>query len=64
MPLHILFVVSIAGMYAIGNYYNYYINVSQPKDPISHALTILYITGIYVLSIALRSYLFAEANLR
>ena len=61
--MHILFVVSIGGMYGVGNYYNYYINVSRPQDPLSHAQSIFLITVGYIILIVLRSYIFAEANL-
>ena len=32
--LHVSFVLSIAAMYAVGNYYNYFMNVTKPEDPI------------------------------
>lgn len=61
---HVLFVLSLAAMYAIGNYYNYFVNVSKPTDPYDYAWVILEITILYVICIILRSYLFAKANLK
>ena len=51
-------------MYGVGNYYNYYISVTKPADPLSHAATISLITLLYIFFICLRAYLFAEASLR
>lgn len=56
--------VSLAAMYAVGNYYNYFVNVSKPDDPSSYAYTIMNITVLYIVFIVLRSYLFARANLK
>lgn len=56
--------MSLAAMYAVGNYYNYFVNVSKPDDPSSYAYTIMNITVLYIVFIVLRSYLFARANLK
>lgn len=49
-------------MYAVGNYFNYFINLS-PSRP-DFWLDILQITLVYVVCIVFRSVVFAVANLR
>lgn len=46
-------------MYGVGNYYNYFVNVSKPDDPYSFGYTIMQLTLLYIVCIILRSYLFA-----
>ena len=64
-PKHIWFLISLFVMVAIGNYYNYYISINTPDEDslLYHVLHILVVTFFYVFFIALRSFLFAEANL-
>lgn len=38
---HLLFVLSLTAMYAIGNYYTYFVNVTKPTDPEAYAWVIL-----------------------
>lgn len=71
---HALFVLALIGMYSVGNYYNYFVNLMQVCDDKEnmnkecsasyYAYSILYITVVYVICIILRSYLFAAANLK
>lgn len=51
-------------MYAVGNYYNYFVNVNRPNNPTDYAWVILYITILYIGFIILRSIIFAISNLK
>lgn len=34
---HIYFILSLVAMYAVGSYYNYFVNVNKPADPLKYA---------------------------
>jgi hypothetical protein len=61
---HFLFLLSLAAMYSVGNYYYYYVNVKKIEDNYIYAWNILNLTIIYVICIIGRSYFFAVANLK
>ena len=62
---HIIFLVSIIGVTAISNYYNFYINtyLSLAEYHPHQLMVIIGLTLLFALGLFFRSYYFADANL-